>query len=188
MILTEQFQTKVMVLVIWTCSGKSQKIHIQKFKGYFFPKAQSQSHINMKLIPSSYNARLCCLGEKTHGSELPFFFNKSGRKWQQCSLMKRLVWNQYTPSLPHRTNTLRLLANSSLPLGNLRPRKTPSPCEPCWYNLKNFFSFLGSHLRPMDAPRLGVESQLQLLAYATARPNQSHACNLHHSSAAMLDP
>jgi len=36
----------------------------------------------------------------------------------------------------------------------------------------------------MEVPRLGVESELQLLAYAiaTATPDLSHVCNLHHSS------
>ena len=36
----------------------------------------------------------------------------------------------------------------------------------------------------MEVPRLGVESELQLLAYATATETQdlSHTCDLHHSS------
>ena len=36
----------------------------------------------------------------------------------------------------------------------------------------------------MEVPRLGVESELQLPAYATATamPDQSHVCDLHHSS------
>ena len=34
----------------------------------------------------------------------------------------------------------------------------------------------------MEAPRLEVESELQLLAYATATRNPSCICNLHHSS------
>ena len=35
----------------------------------------------------------------------------------------------------------------------------------------------------MEVPRLGVESELQLLAYATATamPDQSQVCKLHHS-------
>ena len=45
------------------------------------------------------------------------------------------------------------------------------------------FVFLGPHLRHMEVPRLGVESELQLLAYtiATARRDPSHICNLQHS-------
>ena len=36
----------------------------------------------------------------------------------------------------------------------------------------------------MEVPRLGVESELQLLAYTTvtAMPDPSYACDLHHSS------
>ena len=36
----------------------------------------------------------------------------------------------------------------------------------------------------MEVPRLGVISELELLAYATtlATPNPSHICDLHHSS------
>ena len=36
----------------------------------------------------------------------------------------------------------------------------------------------------MEVPRLGVELELQLPAYstATAKPDPSHVCNLHHSS------
>ena len=44
------------------------------------------------------------------------------------------------------------------------------------------FVFLGPHPWHMDIPRLGVESELQLLAYATARAmaDLSHICNPHH--------
>ena len=47
-----------------------------------------------------------------------------------------------------------------------------------------FFFFLQPHLRPMEVPRLGVESELQLLPYtaATATPDPSHVCHLHYSS------
>ena len=48
--------------------------------------------------------------------------------------------------------------------------------------LFNFFFFLQPwHL---EVPRLGVELELQLLAYttATATPDLSHVCDLHHSS------
>ena len=47
-----------------------------------------------------------------------------------------------------------------------------------------YFFFLGSHLRHGEVARLGVESKLQLSAYtrATAMPDLSHVCDLHHSS------
>ena len=46
------------------------------------------------------------------------------------------------------------------------------------------FVFLGLHLRLMEVLRLGVKSELQLPAYATAAETQdpSHVCNLQHSS------
>ena len=53
---------------------------------------------------------------------------------------------------------------------------------------ESFFFFrsviLGSHLRHMEVPRLGVQLELQLSAYttATATRNPSCVCDLHHSS------
>ena len=46
----------------------------------------------------------------------------------------------------------------------------------------SFFFFLGLHPWHMEVPKLGVESVLQLPAYATATHNPSYVCNLHHSS------
>ena len=51
-----------------------------------------------------------------------------------------------------------------------------------------FFFFLGSHLRHMEVPRLGIESELQHLAYTTATPDPIRVCNRHHSSCQLLDP
>ena len=46
-----------------------------------------------------------------------------------------------------------------------------------------FIVFLGPHPWHM-VPKLGVKTELQLLAYATATatPDPSRACDLHHSS------
>ena len=46
------------------------------------------------------------------------------------------------------------------------------------------FYFLGLHPRHMEVPRLGVKSELQLPAYATATATRdpSHIFSLHHSS------
>ena len=46
------------------------------------------------------------------------------------------------------------------------------------------FFFLGRHPWRMEVPRLGVELELQLPAYATATATQdlSRVCDLHHSS------
>ena len=47
-----------------------------------------------------------------------------------------------------------------------------------------FFSFLGPHLRHMEIPGLGVQSERLLPTYttATAAPDLSHICELHYSS------
>ena len=49
--------------------------------------------------------------------------------------------------------------------------------------MEQFFFFLGPYLQLMEVPRLGVESELQLLAYATAiaTPDLSCLCSLCHS-------
>ena len=45
-------------------------------------------------------------------------------------------------------------------------------------------SFSGPHLEHVEVPRLGVIVELWLPAYAraTAMPDPSHTCDLHHSS------
>ena len=47
-----------------------------------------------------------------------------------------------------------------------------------------FPPFLGLYLQHTEVPRLGVESKLQLLAYATATAtwDPSRICDLHHNS------
>ena len=49
-----------------------------------------------------------------------------------------------------------------------------------------FFFFQGLNLQHMEVPRLGIESELQLLAYTTATTTAtwdlSRLCDLHHSS------
>ena len=47
-----------------------------------------------------------------------------------------------------------------------------------------FLPFLGQHPWHMEVPRLGVESELSLLAFAkaTATPDLSRICDLHPSS------
>ena len=55
----------------------------------------------------------------------------------------------------------------------------------CLFGLVWFgFCFLGPHLWHMEVPRLGVESELQLLAYttATATGDLNCVCNLYHGS------
>ena len=55
------------------------------------------------------------------------------------------------------------------------------------YFILFYFTFLGPHLWHMGVPRLGVESELQVLAYtaATATRDPSHylQTTLHHVAA-----
>ena len=61
-----------------------------------------------------------------------------------------------------------------------------SLCKPLSFFCLSFLSFvlLGMHPWHMEVPRLRVESELLLPAYAraTATPDPSHICYLHHSS------
>ena len=45
-----------------------------------------------------------------------------------------------------------------------------------------FLVFLGLHPWHMEIPRLGVKSELQPLAYATAMLDLNCVCDLHHSA------
>ena len=51
-------------------------------------------------------------------------------------------------------------------------------------SLPLLFCFLGLYSQHMEVPRLGVELELQLPAYATATamPDPNRVCYLHHSS------
>ena len=53
-----------------------------------------------------------------------------------------------------------------------------------YYFFVFFFFFSGPYPQHMEVPGLGVESELQPLAYttATATTDPSHVCDLHHSS------
>ena len=55
---------------------------------------------------------------------------------------------------------------------------------PVLFFFLNLFLFLGPHPQHMEVLRLGVELELQMLAYTTAIATQdlSHVCDLHHSS------
>ena len=108
---------------------------------------------------------------------------------------------QHCHKLPHRSQT-RLgssvaVAVAVVQVGSCSSDWTPSLRTSicCRYGPKktknklflflfSFFCFLGLHPRHMKFPRLGIESELQPLAYttATATPDPSYICNLHHSS------
>ena len=59
-----------------------------------------------------------------------------------------------------------------------------------FFSFLSFFCFLGPHPWHVEVPRLGVKSDLQLLAYATATAMWDPSCvyDLHHSSWLNLNP
>ena len=69
-------------------------------------------------------------------------------------------------------------------LGNADSHLQPQTYVPGICILFIYLFILGLHLKNMEAPWLGVESELQQLTYttATATKDPSHICNLHHSS------
>ena len=91
---------------------------------------------------------------------------------------------------------LKIELLSAIPLLGIDPEKTiirKHTCTPMFTAVPFtiiktskhfFFVFLGPHLRPIEVPGLGVESELKPLAYdatATATPDWSHTCELYHS-------
>ena len=76
------------------------------------------------------------------------------------------------------TRSLYLLITFLLPISGNHESDPP----PLFFFLP--FVFLGLHLRHMEVPRLGVDSELQLPVYitATAMWDLSCVCNLHHIS------
>ena len=72
------------------------------------------------------------------------------------------------------------------PVAAFAPKLESNSCDSMKPNVFFFFFFvfLGPHPWQMDIPRLGVESELQLLAYTTTTATQdpSHVCDLHQSS------
>ena len=105
-------------------------------------------------------------------------------------------WTWVSVSFPRLDQFSAIVVSNeiSAPFSLLLLKTLESECYYTWYRLGVLvkyhflfcfaFCFLGSCLRHMEVRRLGVKSELQLPAYttATARPDPSHICNLHHSS------
>ena len=64
-----------------------------------------------------------------------------------------------------------------------RPRKEAFLAFELWFLLCFVFCFLGPNLLHMEVPRLGVKSELQLLATATARRDLSRASSATYATA-----
>ena len=84
---------------------------------------------------------------------------------------------------PGTAGSCFLLAAPSLPLDWKWVTRANTPCflDNCCFS---FFCSSGLLSRPVEAPRLGVQSELQPPAYttATAMRDPSRVCDLHHNS------
>ena len=98
------------------------------------------------------------------------------RQGPVCSLAFRGDW--HTPPCPFPHLQSQVGASLSFSLSESPALRTFLFC----------FVFLGSNLRHMEVPRLGVESQPHLLATATATATWDlrRVCDLHHSNAGSL--
>ena len=103
-------------------------------------------------------------------------WNKSDRE-KQISYNITFVWNFLNDTNElNKTETHRLWKQTDFEKeGGER-----------WFRIskRTLFVFLGQHLKHTEFLRLGVEAELQLPAYtiATAMPDLSHICHLHHRS------
>ena len=110
-----------------------------------------------------------------HLEESLVFIRHSRKFENRCHLEPLYICD---PSPPPQCPSLSLLQSQSP--GHL--------CLLCLSRCNFFFfflfCFLGAHPRHMEVPRLGVQLELQLLAYttATATPDLSGVCDLHHGS------
>ena len=108
------------------------------------------------------------------------------------SLTSSLLINSFRSShlLSSASSFLHLQAIITSPLNHSSSVLTCFPVSPqsILFFLSFFFffflSFLGPHPQHTEVPRLGVESNLYLLAYttATAMPDPNHIYDLHHRS------
>jgi len=87
------------------------------------------------------------------------------------------VWTKNPPKLK-----TELLYYPAIPLLDIYPKKIKPPV--LFFFFFCLLSFLGLPPWHMEVPRLGVKLELLLPAYtrATAMPDLSHVCDLHHSS------
>ena len=122
----------------------------------------------------------------------------SGSFQARDSILESQPQLQRTPQLQHCRilDPLCHSGNSQFPFRAKFPRvlslldvTSSCPSYSLSHCIKNasfffFFCFLGPHPWHMEVPRLGVELELQLLAFATATamPDPSHVCNLHHTA------
>ena len=106
------------------------------------------------------------------------------RSWEALFYTTALSLGSTGGWFPPR-HTPRRYSNDSYRQTGVRMVPLPTPqIHEHFFSFFLFFIFLGLQLQHMEVPRLGVNLELQLLAYATAIATQdpSHVWDLHHSS------
>ena len=111
-------------------------------------------------------------------------FAASCRIGHRCGLDPVLLWLWHRPAAAAPIRPLAWELPYATSVGkktNKRVQYIHTNCFFCWVFV---FCFLGLPLQHVEVPRLGIESELQLLTYpvATATLDLRHICNLHHSS------
>ena len=94
-----------------------------------------------------------------------------------------LRFGHFLPISLHTENQKKKKSEQRLEMSKLKSKRIVGGFL-VFYLFVCLFCFLGPHPQHMEVPGLGVESELQLLAYNTAiaTPDPSHICDLHHSS------
>ena len=96
------------------------------------------------------------------------------------------LWCRLAAAAPNPPLTWELLYAMDMPLKRQQSSSSPSSSSVQFLFILLFiyFAFLWPHPWHMKVPRLEVESELQLPAFAiaTAMPDPSQVCDLHHSS------
>uniref|UniRef100_A0A8D1TM48 Ras protein specific guanine nucleotide releasing factor 1 n=1 Tax=Sus scrofa TaxID=9823 RepID=A0A8D1TM48_PIG len=95
------------------------------------------------------------------------------------------IYRKPISAIPASVTLLLLYGETKDPRSKAFSTKT-SPCQSwtfIYFLLFFIFCFLGSHPQHMEVPRLGVESELQLLTYATAMQCGIQATSASHTTA-----
>ena len=102
----------------------------------------------------------------------------------ELSVFKMGIFNSYFNGnlTKNRHRILRSIKTKLNKKNNNPPRKHAKLYFFFFFFFFFFLLFRAALKQHMEVPRLGVESELQLLAYTTATQDPSRICDLHHSS------
>ena len=110
----------------------------------------------------------------------------------KCPLTSLTDLGAYYNNCPTWPLLLFLLLSSLLLSGSTVPRSLPvdilTTALVHKWNFFFFFAFLGAHLQHMEVPKLGVQSELKLLAYITAIAMQESKLRLQPTPQLLATP